>query len=346
MFDVPQLKWSESHGAENGHQGAGALYFSLTYMLKAKRAVCLGSGSGFVPLLMLSAQRRLIEEGILDSCDVTLVDADFGEEGLWGLPVYKTASDIHPDLRLNKNLTVVASQDLESIDYLHVDADHSYEGVMADLESYFPRLSNSWAITVHDTLNVGAVSENKPIGACTAAEEFSKAHGLSLVNFGIGGGTALILPAHKNMEAKPRPLLDSASIVLGTQPGRAHLGPGWGGNEVVDGTNMVWSVREKSWLEVNLDPSHCLYGMRLYARSIQALSVNIRVNGIEQGVLRLDGEWTNRELRIPPGVLIKGKNQFEFGFDRTFKPSVLDANSNDTRNLAMALSTFSLVPIV
>lgn len=189
MFDVAPLKWSESHGVQGKHQGAGALYFSVPYMLQAKMCVCLGSGAGFVPLQMLSAQRRLKHEGILEETNVTLVDADIGP---WGRPIYKSGGDIDRELRLVKKLTAEAVDDVADINYLHVDADHSFEGVLADLENYYPKMSGDWAITVHDTHN--PAEDKLSIGSWRAATAFVSRHKLGLLNFKVGCGTALIRP--------------------------------------------------------------------------------------------------------------------------------------------------------
>jgi hypothetical protein len=187
MFDVEGIEWSESHGVVGKHQGAGVLYFGLPYMLRAKRCVCLGSGAGFVPLMMLSAQKRLITEGLLDKTDVVLVDADIG---IWGRPVYQSGDDINSNIHLIKKLTSDAVHELSDINYLHVDADHSYEGVLEDLENYYNSMSGDWAITVHDTHNES--NQHLPIGSWEAAKEFSSRHNLSLSNFRVGCGTALI----------------------------------------------------------------------------------------------------------------------------------------------------------
>ena len=186
-FNVEGVKWSESHGVQGSHQGAGVLYFGLPYMLKAKRCVCLGSGAGFVPLMMLSAQKRLITEGLLDNTDVVLVDADIG---IWGRPVYQSGDDIDSNVRLVKKLTSEAVGELSDINYLHVDADHSYEGVLEDLENYYPLMTGDWAITVHDTHNIE--NPHLPIGSWKAAQEFADCHNLSLSNYRVGCGTAVI----------------------------------------------------------------------------------------------------------------------------------------------------------
>lgn len=192
IFSIPQVKYADSHGAVGGHQSVGALYFSLPYMLKARRCVIVGSGAGFVPMIVLAAQRRLVQEGLIARVDVTLVDAN---TGIWGLPEYASASEIDPELRLVKRLSTEAAAQFTDIDYLHLDADHTRAGTMADLEAYFPRLTpGRWAITVHDTFNASAIASGLPVGAYEAAEAFARAKRLSIVNFEIGCGTALIMP--------------------------------------------------------------------------------------------------------------------------------------------------------
>lgn len=176
-------------------------------MLKAKRCVVIGSGAGFVPMMILAAQRRLIEEGLIERIDVTLVDAN---TGIWGLPEYASGAEIDPDLRLVKRLSADAAELFSDIDYLHLDADHSYAGTLADLNAYFPRLApGRWAITVHDTYNAGALKDGLPVGAFEAAEAFARDRRLAIVNFEIGCGTALIMPPATRLAApRRRPLED------------------------------------------------------------------------------------------------------------------------------------------
>ncbi len=207
IFAIPQVKYADSHGAVGGHQSVGALYFSLPYMLRAKRCVVVGSGAGFVPMMVLAAQRRLMQEGLIERLDVTLVDAN---TGIWGLPEYASASEIDPELKLVKRLSTEAAAQFTDIDYLHLDADHSYAGTRADLAAYFPRLATPrWAITIHDTFNPGALADGLPVGALAAAEDFARRNKLPIVNFEIGCGTALIMPrARRLTPARPRPARD------------------------------------------------------------------------------------------------------------------------------------------
>jgi hypothetical protein len=193
---IETSKWSESHGAENDYLGAGSLYFFIPYMLKARRCVCLGSGAGFVPKLMAKAQMTLFEEGQFSPLegifDITLVDANIGP---WGLPVYTDGIDGYDGvINLIKDLTDNVYEQFSEIDYLHVDADHSYEQIYKDLSNYGTRMNgNRWAITIHDTFNPSD-GDHPPIGSYHASVDWARENGHDIVNFPIGCGTALIMP--------------------------------------------------------------------------------------------------------------------------------------------------------
>ena len=185
-------KWAESHFAYGSFLGLGMLYFALPYILRARRCVCLGSGGGFVPRLMVEAQRELENAGILKAVDVTLVDADCGP---WGRPDYDDAGFAnYPEIKLLKLLTADAALSLYGIDYLHVDADHSYEGALTDLETYGRLMRGKWAITIHDTRQL----PNEPrIGTFRAATEWARNHDAEMVTFPFGAGTTVLMPKHR-----------------------------------------------------------------------------------------------------------------------------------------------------
>lgn len=192
---IQSSKWYESHGADakNNHASMGSIYFSLPYLLKAKKCVCLGSGGGFVPKLMHLAQTALIEEKLLKNVDISLVDADIG---IWGRPVYGNSIPDYPDIKLIKELTDNACDQFYDINYLHVDADHTHDQVYKDLKNYGSRMADwsPWAITIHDTYNIGAVNSGLPIGCYSAAKQWAAENDYDIVNFPIGCGTALIMP--------------------------------------------------------------------------------------------------------------------------------------------------------
>ena len=47
--DSGSVSYRWTHGANDVYMGAGIMYFSIPYFLKAETCVCLGSGGGFVP---------------------------------------------------------------------------------------------------------------------------------------------------------------------------------------------------------------------------------------------------------------------------------------------------------
>jgi hypothetical protein len=181
-----EAPWCESHGARDGYVGAGLLYYTLTYVTRAEVAVCLGSGGGFVPRLMRQAQR---DAGIADGARTVLVDGDVGEAG-WGSPQWLEPTSFfrvnYPDVEIVLARTSEAAEALAAegvrIDYLHIDADHSFDGCLDDFRRYRPLLRVGSIVTLHDTnlaqAGVGRVLEHlRARGDCEL---------LDLVEFGEG----------------------------------------------------------------------------------------------------------------------------------------------------------------
>ena len=182
--------WFESHGArKDGYLGVGLLYFALPYILCARKCVCLGSGGGFVPRLMVEAQRLLKRLGLIQVVDVVLVDAGdggtSGEHPKWNEQFWQN----YPEVKLIRGLTDEVKDQLDSINYLHVDADHSYQHVLSDLQNYGVKMVGKWAITVHDT------DQQLPgIESWNAVLDWIDQTRYGVVNFRVGAGTALIMP--------------------------------------------------------------------------------------------------------------------------------------------------------
>lgn len=148
--------WEWSHGAGGDYLGMGLLYYSLVYTLKPKIAVCLGSGGGFVPRLMRQAQRDL---GIAIDSRTILVDANKPEVG-WGSPAWLAEDSFFrtqfPDVEIVIDTTSAAARNFFTpkeikIDYLHIDADHSFNGCLEDFKTYRPFLRAGSVVTMHDT---------------------------------------------------------------------------------------------------------------------------------------------------------------------------------------------------
>ncbi len=145
-----EAAWKDSHNASDCFLGWGMLYYSFTYSLKARLCVCLGSGAGFVPRVMRQAQRDLE----LPDARTVLVDANVQDPG-GEYPQWPTQDHFFrrafPDVEIIEAKTVDAAPRFKDIDYLHIDADHSYKAVKADFEAYEPRMREGGIITLHDT---------------------------------------------------------------------------------------------------------------------------------------------------------------------------------------------------
>jgi hypothetical protein len=150
-----EAAWSESHGAAGEFLGTGMLYYSLAYMHRAQVAVCLGSGGGFVPRLMRQAQRDLG----LSGARTILVDANLPEAG-WDSPKWLDDDSFFrrqfPDIELRVEKTIDAAYSYFvpnsiKIDYLHIDADHSFLACLFDFQVYSTLLSPNGVISFHDT---------------------------------------------------------------------------------------------------------------------------------------------------------------------------------------------------
>ncbi len=201
--------WCESHGAGDDFLGVGILYYALVYIFRAKTAVCLGSGGGFVPRLMRQAQRDL---GIGAQAKTILVDANRPESG-WGSPAWLPEDSLFrrefDDVDIVLTTTRQAAEqcfapERASIDYLHIDADHSFEGGLEDFLMYRQFLHPGSLVTLHDTryqgAGIGAVIDYLRTRADCEVIEFPE----------LGTGTALVRIRGAAQAAAPiRPLLHS-----------------------------------------------------------------------------------------------------------------------------------------
>ncbi|HUC72072.1 MAG TPA: class I SAM-dependent methyltransferase [Stellaceae bacterium] len=154
---LSNIVFSDSHGAFEDHLGAGGLYYALATMIRSQVSVCIGSGGGFVPRLLRQAQQDL---GLVNAhtylVDANLPDLGFGhpmQPGGWLTPEndLQTAT---PGLSILRMLSKDAAQLFASarmtLDYLHIDGDHSARGVVADLSDYLPLLSSKAIVSLHD----------------------------------------------------------------------------------------------------------------------------------------------------------------------------------------------------
>lgn len=189
--------WCSSHGSDNGSSdlSAGMLYYSLAYATKARTCVCLGSGGGFVPRLMRQAQRDLNIEGgrtfIVDGAPFVSEE----RKNIWGSPYWldedSTFRKNYPEIEVVLKLTKDAFEEYFvpnniSIDYLHIDADHHYDGAKLDWDLYRTLVPDNGVITLHDTTNY-----REPCGVPQLVNEIRESGEYDIVNFPIAYGTAI-----------------------------------------------------------------------------------------------------------------------------------------------------------
>ena len=127
----------------------------------------VSSISGFspIPRIMSQARRDLHEQKIFegnnewnwgDIGSTIVVDANNGIGGLtdWTEKNSFLRKNFYPrviiDTTENAYYNFFVKEDIK-IDYLHIDADHSYEGVKLDFELYSKILSPHGIISIHDT---------------------------------------------------------------------------------------------------------------------------------------------------------------------------------------------------
>ena len=188
---LKDASWASSHGAnsDDGFLGAGLLYYTMAYMLRAKLCVCIGSGGGFVPRLMRQAQRDLG----LESARTVLIDANRGKWGRpdWIDPVSFFRSNYNDiEIIIDKSSNVFSNSATKEwkIDYLHIDGDHSHHGSLEDFQNYKHLMSPQGIITFHDT---------KPYDSyrikCWKTLSDIHSNGHRVIDFpSLGNGTAII----------------------------------------------------------------------------------------------------------------------------------------------------------
>jgi hypothetical protein len=162
-FTPTKYRWT--HGATDFHMGDGILVYSAIQYMRAKVCVCLGSGGGFIPRIMTQARRDLHEQGIFEGDNnhnwgdigtTILVDASNGIGGYtdWNEGDSFLRKHFFPriieDTTENAYYNFFIKEDIK-IDYLHIDAGHSYEDVKRDFDLYSTILSENGIISIHDT---------------------------------------------------------------------------------------------------------------------------------------------------------------------------------------------------
>ena len=165
FVELKKVPYRWTHGATDLTLGDGLLVYSIIHYMRAKNCVCLGSGGGFIPRIMSQARMDLHDQQIFegeknmewgDVGTTILVDASNGVGGHTDWVEKDSFFRTHFPCRVildtteNAYYNFFVKEDIK-IDYLHIDAGHSYEDVKKDFELYTKLLSPNGIVSIHDT---------------------------------------------------------------------------------------------------------------------------------------------------------------------------------------------------
>ena len=157
--DSGSVSYRWTHGANDTYLGSGIFYYAVPYFLKARVCVCLGSGGGYVPRLMTDCVWELNETNMYGEDkmgEVYVVDATNNVNG----EVDWADKDSYLREKFNPRFINSTTEDAfynffvkrdVKIDYLHIDADHTYEGCKLDFDLYSTIMNENGIISIHDT---------------------------------------------------------------------------------------------------------------------------------------------------------------------------------------------------
>ena len=181
--DSGSVSYRWTHGANDTYLGAGIFYYSIPYFLKARVCVCLGSGGGYVPRLMTDAIWELQETDMIEMGEVYVVDATNSVNG----EVDWADKDSYLREKFNPKFLNTTTEDAFynffvkrdiKIDYLHIDADHTYDGCKLDFDLYSTIMNENGIISIHDTdekyWENFTIYEGEPHDICTGPSEVVK----------------------------------------------------------------------------------------------------------------------------------------------------------------------------
>ena len=184
--DSGSVSYRWTHGASDVYMGAGIFYYAIPYFLKAQVCVCLGSGGGYVPRLMVDCVHELNETNMYGEDkygEVYVVDATNSVNG----EVDWADKDSYLRGKFNPRFINSTTEDAFynffvkrgiKIDYLHIDADHTYEGCKLDFDLYSTIINENGIISIHDTdekyMESFATYEDESHDLCMGPSKFIK----------------------------------------------------------------------------------------------------------------------------------------------------------------------------
>jgi hypothetical protein len=146
--------------------------------------------------MMRQAQRDLDLEGSRTFLVDGTLQVPPNKKEIWGEPCWVPEDSVfrknYPDVEIRLELTETAFRDYfqpnnVKIDFLHIDADHHYEGVKLDWDLYSTLVPDDGIIILHDTVNY-----RPPCGVYLLMDEIREEGNYEMINFPIAYGTAVL----------------------------------------------------------------------------------------------------------------------------------------------------------
>jgi hypothetical protein len=166
--------WHELDGPR-GNLGYGWIHYSFIRNIKPNNILVIGSRYGFIPAICALACK---DNG---HGHVDFVDAGFDQNNSkhssthWGGVGYWNSTEGKSSFfkfGLNKIVSIYVTTSAEFIKthpknkwaYIYIDGDHSYLGVRADYDNYWPRLLSGGIMAIHDiySKNTGLLHYGTP----------------------------------------------------------------------------------------------------------------------------------------------------------------------------------------
>ena len=187
-----RINYDKQQDVEQRNLGLGWLYYALVRMYKMTRVVCIGSGRGFVPLVLAKGIKDN-GGGALHFIDPSL-DDDFWKDTDSVVTWFETfgVRDIvsHYLVTTQVFVTTEAYSKLEDIELLFIDGSHFYENVKFDFEVFKEKIANSGLIAFHDTISRSLNPRWQ--GARKVVTDIANLEGYQLFDFKLGAGFTLV----------------------------------------------------------------------------------------------------------------------------------------------------------
>lgn len=161
----------EDYNGDSGHNtnqaqyfiGFGIMHYAIIRNIKPKRVLCIGSRRGYIPAILALAckDNHMGHVDFVDAgYDQDLPDKHWGGVGFWK----KYDAEKHfGRIGLNPYITthVTTTEEFAKkysnrrYQYVYVDGDHSYEGVLKDYTLFWPKVDSGGFMAFHDVVARG-----------------------------------------------------------------------------------------------------------------------------------------------------------------------------------------------